>query len=356
MAKIFSFVKQHLDGQSGRKSNFELLRIISMFLVLIVHADFLSLGYPTLDELNTQQGVVITKGLFESASIICVNLFVLISGYFMIKLRWSKISSYIYQCLFYSICIYVLFITLGLCELNFSNTAQTLLIGWFMKNQFVSNYLALMLLAPLINAIFERGTQQQVQKGMLGFTFVAFVMNWLIPVQGGGFLGGYSIIHLVFIYCIGSFIRLFPSLKCFNYKAGVYLLSYIAFIAINTLFFYCIFRYSLPWNVWGYNSPIVVSGSIVVFLFFKSINIQSSFVTFIAQSSFAVFLLHTNSFIFPFFKEHVNFLYNNNEGWLVLAKLFVYLLSIFVVSILLDQIRKLTYNSLVSLFNTKDKF
>lgn len=355
MTTIFSFIKQYLDGQSNRKSNFELLRIISMFLVLVVHADFLSLGYPTLEELNTQSGIVIVKGLFESASIICVNLFVLISGYFMIKLRWSKIFSYVYQCLFYSICVYALFIILELCELNFSNIVQVFLEGWFMNNQFISNYLALMLLAPLINTIFERGAPQQVQIGMLGFAFIAFIMNWLVPVQGGGFLGGYSIIHLVFIYCIGSFIRLFSFLKYFNYRASVYLLFYIVFIIINTLFFYIIFAYSLPWNVWGYNSPIVVSGSIAVFLFFRSINIKSNIVTFIAQSSFAVFLLHTNSFVFPFFKEHVNFLYNNNVGWLVLAKLFVYLVSVFIISILLDQIRKLTYNSLVSLFLVKNK-
>lgn len=336
-----------------RDSNFELLRIISMFLVLVVHADFLSLGYPTLTELNSQPIIVLAKGLFESISIICVNLFILISGYFMIKLHWSKFLSYIYQCLFYSICIYVIFVLIGLCDLNLSNTLQTFLIGWFMKNQFISNYLALMLLSPLINIIFDEGGYSKIRIGMAGFAFVAFIMNWLIPVQGGGFLGGYSIIHLVFIYCLGSFIRLSPTLKCLNFKAYVYALLYIVFVVVNTLFFYCIFKYNLPWNVWGYNSPLVVFGSLVVFMFFKTINIHSSIINFLAQSSFAVFLLHTNYFIFPYFKKYVNVLYNDNEGYLVLIKLFVFLLFVFLISVLFDQFRKITYNLLATFLGHK---
>ena len=34
-----------------RQSNIEILRIIAMFLVLVVHSDFVSLGYPTLEQL-----------------------------------------------------------------------------------------------------------------------------------------------------------------------------------------------------------------------------------------------------------------------------------------------------------------
>ena len=117
-----------------RESNFELLRIISMFLVLIVHSDFLCLGYPTLSDLDINPCQIALRGFFESISIVCVNLFVLISGYFAIKLRFRSIFSYIYQCLFYSIFIYLFFVYFKFCDFNFFNSSQAILISWFMKN------------------------------------------------------------------------------------------------------------------------------------------------------------------------------------------------------------------------------
>ena len=64
-----------------RQSNFELLRILAMFLVIVIHADFLSTGLPSPEEYYADWLPVTTKVLFESISIVCVNVFILISGW-----------------------------------------------------------------------------------------------------------------------------------------------------------------------------------------------------------------------------------------------------------------------------------
>lgn len=71
--------------QKIRDSNIELLRILAMFMVLLVHADFFSLGIPSVEDIQNNQLDSFWRIFFEAVNIPCVNIFVLISGYFGIK-------------------------------------------------------------------------------------------------------------------------------------------------------------------------------------------------------------------------------------------------------------------------------
>lgn len=60
-----------------RQSNFELLRIIAMFLVLAVHANYFALdGGPSAQECATRVIPSMTRIVLESACIVCVDVFV----------------------------------------------------------------------------------------------------------------------------------------------------------------------------------------------------------------------------------------------------------------------------------------
>ena len=63
-----------------RQSNMELLRIIAMFLVLLVHADYFTLGAPTASDCIEDTFGTSLKVIFEAVSIACVNIFVCLSG------------------------------------------------------------------------------------------------------------------------------------------------------------------------------------------------------------------------------------------------------------------------------------
>ncbi len=83
-----------------RESNFELLRIIAMLLVMITHATFLSLGIPTHeDSISTPYN---SFGIFlsQSFSTVCVNIFILLSGWFGIKANLKRFSEFIFQLFF----------------------------------------------------------------------------------------------------------------------------------------------------------------------------------------------------------------------------------------------------------------
>lgn len=84
----------------SRLSNFELLRCIAMFLVLMVHADFYSLGAPEITNIRDISLGDIVQLLIQGISIVCVNVFVLISGWFGIRPNIKSFANFIFQCSF----------------------------------------------------------------------------------------------------------------------------------------------------------------------------------------------------------------------------------------------------------------
>lgn len=80
-----------------RDSNMELLRITAMLLVLIYHANFLSFGEPNSIEARETPLNVILRDFFNACSVVCVNLFVFISGWYGIKFKKKKFCEFLFQ-------------------------------------------------------------------------------------------------------------------------------------------------------------------------------------------------------------------------------------------------------------------
>lgn len=68
-----------------RQSNIELLRIVAMLFVLILHADYMALKAPTLAEITGAPFQSALPIFAETASIVAVNVFVMISGWFGLR-------------------------------------------------------------------------------------------------------------------------------------------------------------------------------------------------------------------------------------------------------------------------------
>lgn len=84
-----------------RESNIELLRNILMFMILVIHANFVSLPRIDIGELTSNTVPSVTRFFIESLGIVAVNVFVLISGWFGIRTRFKSVLSFIYQILFF---------------------------------------------------------------------------------------------------------------------------------------------------------------------------------------------------------------------------------------------------------------
>ena len=92
-------------GKAKRQANFELLRICAMFMVVVLHWLSNSRSLPENGRPLDQIGV--TAVFLEAFCLVAVNVYVLISGYFLSEAQfaWRRVMTVICQTLFYTILI-----------------------------------------------------------------------------------------------------------------------------------------------------------------------------------------------------------------------------------------------------------
>ena len=108
---------------NNRNIGLDALRIISMIMVLTLH--YLGKG-GLLDRNNTSEIYNIIYLLLETLSIVAVNCFILISGYFLCKseFKLKKFLKLWGEVIFYSIIIYVIFVIIGIEKISISNLVR----------------------------------------------------------------------------------------------------------------------------------------------------------------------------------------------------------------------------------------
>ena len=86
----------------GRQANFELLRIVAMYMVVVLH--YLVKGGAEISLVEDTGIVNLLVWLLKGLCIVTVNLYVLLSGYFLLEAKWkfSKLVELWFQVMFYS--------------------------------------------------------------------------------------------------------------------------------------------------------------------------------------------------------------------------------------------------------------
>ena len=88
-----------------------------------------------------------------------------------------------------------------------------------------------------------------------------------------------------------------------------------------------------------YVSPYCIVFTIFAIVLFSKIELQSRLINWIAASSFAVYLIHTNPNTFYYFKDFFVRLHDGSDGFLFWLYTFGVLILIFIVAVMIDQIR-----------------
>lgn len=269
----------------GRESNLEALRIVSMLMVVLVHIDGASLGLPNIKgDFSALTSRDLWRLIVESFTIIGVNCFTLISGYFGIRLRFKSVAGFLFQCIFYSVVIASLAPPLLGIEFSRIKWLESWLVLSHTDLWYVPAYFCLMVLSPMLNAGVEMLTRKQFA-WVLGI-FIVFNI-WSGWWWGGAFNPtGYTVIQLILMYLIGRWIN---SSERNDGKGrigavSVYLLS-VALIFVSSLWLE-------PVKAFAYNSPFVILASVSFFILFLTFRFQSRAVNYMARSAFAVYLIH----------------------------------------------------------------
>lgn len=336
-----------------RQSNIELFRIIAMFLVLVVHADYFSLQAPLTTEMHANPLSATTRIFWESLSIGCVDMFVLITGWFGIHPKKKSFCNFVFQCLFFLIGIYILCVATGLTTLSLKGIAGCfVMLEW---NWFIKSYIGLYILSPILNSYIEHATKQELGRTILFFYIFQTLYSW---ISNGApfFMSGYSTMSFIGLYLLAQYAHRYPNCLT-SFSPSVDLSIFAGLVAGQTL----LGAIALYWDfngiqarLFSYVSPLVILSALYLLLAFSKLKFSSRIINWVAASSFAVFLLHTNpNLCRPYFIPFVQHIYNTTDSIECLMVIFVFLAFVFFLAILIDQIRILLWNFIWNKWNNK---
>lgn len=319
----------------------ELFRLVAMLLVLIVHATFLALGVPTHEDAIQSPISTLTIFFSQSISTICVDSFVLLSGWFGINLRWNKLFSFIFQVFFFSILIFFLLLAyLPNQHLNINTLGAVLLVQsgdyWFAKA-----YIGLMLIAPALNLLVEHTTRRQLRNLLIAWFAFQTIYGWL-SIDGASWVGGgYSAASFAGLYLLARYIRLYPT-KCCQWNCSKNLICVFSIAIFITILAYFVTFLGLPicGRLFTNTNPLIIVEALYLLLAFSKMTIKSKTINWIASSSFAIYLLHANSlFLRPHYGRIIREWYQNEGTVLFLIYTLSFMLLLSVIAVLVDKFR-----------------
>lgn len=279
-----------------RQSNFELLRVISIVLIILYH-----LG-TNVDK--SDHGILITA--FSSWGILGVNCFVAISCYFLSeqKFKFSRIAFIFVQMLTYGAAFFGIrlaydYFTVGTPII--SNAAKLLYKGftaplWVTSYWFVWTYILLCILSPFINLALSKSSQKN---HALLIAVMSFVLLYGTLGNGTGIV--VDLAFFLYVYVFVDYIKKYPQNKLVGFSTWASVI--MAFVLIVSKAVLCKLGgvgeiiSATVFNT-GRHSAYMVIMSLFVFCAFKNMKIkQNGFVNFLANQSLGIYLFHENKLI-----------------------------------------------------------
>ncbi len=320
----------------GRESNIELLRILAALGVIVLHFNGAGGGMELVKRDSLNDGILqAMQCIFRCA----VNVFVLISGYFLAvskKRDLLKPLQMVFQVSLFSVVIYLISTFVG----NGTFSIPDFLKRCLPVNWFVMLYIALYIISPYLNKLMEMITEKERGTFLLILiilfsvypTLVDLLENWTGTMYNGlstisisGSLYGYTIINFVLVYLIGYMIREYEERLWRIRWGGIFLCT----VAVNYGTVYLSRYFGTEESIaHSYCNPLVILEAVSVFMLFRKMKMGNHVViNRLAKASFTVYILHA-AFI-PYMKEEflVNSVWYIMIGGIFFGAVVVYLIS-----------------------------
>lgn len=292
------------DKKPVRNVSIDLLKIISMFMVVVLHATSYGIEEANIISFSEEYWI---ETVLHSFSIVAVNCFVLITGYFLCtaEFNYKKILNLWIQVEVYSIGIYLILCLVPVSGVDFSARILIEQVCSLLTNQywFFTCYALLFFISPWLNRLINILEKSEYEKLLAGI-FVVFSLIPTINIFGDSFgtQNGYSLLWFVVLYLIAGYIRKFPlSKKHFGIGYIILCIANLLLTVLGQGVSVTAFRALLNLLTTTYNSCLVLGASICLFLFaeqstFEYGNFAKKIICRISGLSFGVYLLHENRF------------------------------------------------------------
>lgn len=339
MSEIKSITRGPRDGR------FELLRILAMFFVLTVHADYAALDQPTSAMAWNAPLATWVRVAIEMLAIVSVNIFVLISGWFGIRATWKGFWKLIFQVWFISVIVYLTMVSIGQLPFAWQDLWRANFTVWFEEQWFVLSYIILFLLSPVLNAFVEKASRRELGDLVVGFYVLQTVSSFLMRSEQ--WAHGYSAISFVGLYFLARWLRLYGR-ELVERRWVAWAMILVPWALDTVVDFYAIravnSEVTMRWL--QYSNPFIVIQSAGFLLLFAGLRpFVNRVVNVLSGGAFAVYLLNMNPWLYIHFKTYLRGLYARTQGIDCLGKFFLFLVGFFLGAVLVDFIRQTAWKA-----------
>lgn len=267
-----------------RNSSVELFRILATFLVLIVHFNGWFIGGMP-DKLTDFSIPSISQAFIESLSSVCVNCFLVITGWYGLKFKWSHVVT------IWSILVWI-YVPCYLVEViyrdNFSCVTFLLkIIAFGQESYYVQCYLMLLFFSPVLNSFINKYSKR-ILYFSIAFWIIEISFDWVLKNKCLSFGHGYELTHFILMYMLGqtAFIYKEEIRKRLTSIKGI--MIYILGAIIVTLLYIII-----PGELaFAYSNPINIIMAFALFFAFERKNFFNNTINTIGKSTLSVYILN----------------------------------------------------------------
>lgn len=331
---------------SKREINIEALRLILMLMIVMLHVFTVGIKNST----DQHSYLFFLELLLTSFFVVGVNCFVFISGFYGIHFKLKSLVTLLLQCLFYSISILIIFMALGY-NIKSINILKAFLpisggVWWFM-----STYVALYIISPIINASFKVLSKNQAITILVGLLILNTVSSFIFDNTYIG-SNGYSVFNFITIYYLARCINVYDiKLK---YPVFAYVISSLLIFFINAVLCYLTNKTLLP--ALRYSNPLLLLSATSLFFIFKNIRFSDKFniIYKLAPLSLGVYLIHNHNLVWTelvLVIMKIRSLYSESP-FLLITLLFLFSFSVFILCLFIEKLRQIICKPIIQfLFN-----
>jgi len=326
-----------------RDSNMELLRIVAMLLILVIHASYRALPFPDAAAINANPSSSLLQMFSRSASIMGVDLFVMLSGWYGIRPRFSRLAELLFQLLFFGVlCLLAEYAVAGQMPCSAIEAVKTVLLLDDGSYWFVKCYLGLYIFAPVLNSFVEHASRRQFATTLCLIFGFQFVFGWVFEAVTW-LNAGYSLPSFMCLYLLARYMHIHrPAFTQFSRRTDLCICLGIV-VAVTAVVFVARWKFGLGGVLYFYNSPTTILSATFLLLFFSKLSLKSRLVNWVAISALAIYLTHSNNFLYRYYDGSIQkwFYGESRLTFIVYAALLI--VAVFVGSILIDKVRLLLW-------------
>lgn len=269
---------QFMKRQTERQSNVELLRVIAMMMIILHHYCLFG-GFVNQFNLTEITINTVLIQFFSLGGKIGVNIFFLISGFFMIEktMRPEKVWKLIFQIFSINIIVFIFLLLIGE-DYSVKEIFAIIPLLSDVPISFITNYVIIYLLSPIINKTLYIISKKEFQYMLIVLLCYYCLLESLL------FERVFQYVAWAFImYCIGAYIKMYDVANRFKLHFGcialaIIVLSWAGMLAAD---YYAMINGKSESKLWqniytDANKITVFLAAIAIFLYFLKSNIKHS--------------------------------------------------------------------------------